>query len=77
MTKIPDSQVRLVVGCVTFLASEAAVAGVWLHMKGFAGGAGLTLIILSNTISGLIGFLGGRGSVPHYDSPTLPEVPIK
>lgn len=63
------SQARLVICCVTLLATEAAVGGVWLHAHGFQGGAGLTLIVLSNSISGLIGFLGGRGSAAQLQIP--------
>ena len=66
-------QVSLVVICVTLLASEAAIGGVFLHMKGFAGGAGLTFLSLNTAISGLIGFLGGRISAPPQIS--IPEIP--
>jgi hypothetical protein len=62
-----DHQARLVICCVTFLATQATVAGVWLHAHGFPGGAGLTLIILNTAISGLIGFLGGRMMPPVKD----------
>ncbi len=64
MIKIQPSHVTLVVICVTLLATEAAAGGLWLSSQGFQGGAGLTLIILNTAISGLIGFLGGRGTVP-------------
>lgn len=71
ITKIQPSHVTLTVICVTILATEAAVGGLWLHSHGYPGGAGLTLIILNTAISGLIGFLGGRGSAQTM----LPEVP--
>ncbi len=70
----PKSHVTLVVLCVTLLGTEAAVGGIVLHMKGYQGGAGLTLITLNTAISGLIGFLGGRGSAPQPIT-TLPELP--
>ena len=71
MKDVVKSNTRLVVLCVTVLASEAAIGGVFLHLKGFSGGAGLTFLSLNTAISGLIGFIGGRVSVP----PVLPEIP--
>jgi hypothetical protein len=74
-----ETQARLVIYCVTLLATEAAIGGVWLHAHGFQGGAGLTLIVLSNSISGLIGFLGGRTASPPATSTAqlqVPEIPL-
>ena len=59
----PPSHTKIVVLCVTFLASLAAVTGAFLLWKGFAGGGEL-VITLNTAISGLIGFLGGRAMPP-------------
>ena len=72
--KISPTSVNLVVLCVTFLATEAAVGGVILHLKGFAGGSGLTFLSLNTAISGLIGFVGGRASSrPAVELPAMPD----
>ncbi len=68
------SQVSLVVLCVTLLATEAAVGGIFLHIKGFPQGAGLTFLSLNTAISGLIGFLGGRVTATPQIIPEIPKL---
>lgn len=66
----PQDHTRFIVGCVTVLASLAALEGGWLLWKGFAGGGEL-VITLNTAISGLVGFLGGRrSSTPAPDTTT-------
>ncbi len=57
------SHTRMVVICVTILASQAALTGAFLLWKGYQGGGEL-VVTLNTAISGLIGFLGGRATVP-------------
>lgn len=59
----PQDHTRFIVGCITMLAASAAFGGMWLLWKGFAGGGEL-VVTLNTAISGLVGFLGGRGTRP-------------
>ena len=80
MTPSPQKNYTpLIVICVTFLASEAALIGGWLLWRGFAGG-GEMIITLNTAIAGLLGYLGGRISAslppkPLIDSSTTINEP--
>lgn len=69
----PPSHTKFVVVCVTVLASQAALTGAFLLWKGFAGGGEL-VITLNTAISGLIGFLGGKGTTQPPTTP--PDITI-
>lgn len=75
MIKPSPSHITLVVVCVTIMATEAAIGGIVLHIKGYQTGAGLTFLTLNTAISGLIGFLGGRATVPAQSQATVPIIP--
>lgn len=55
-----QSHTRFIVTWIGILGLAAAIAGTWLLWKGFAGGGEL-VVTLNSAISGLVGFLGGRG----------------
>ncbi len=71
--RVTSSHVTLVVLCVTILATEAACGGTILHLYGYQSGAGLVFLTLNTAISGLIGFLGGRGSMQMEIPTMLPQ----
>lgn len=70
----PKSHIALVVICITILASMSAAGGMWLTWKGFQGGTEL-IVTLNTGISGLIGFLGGRGSSGIQDKVKISNSP--
>lgn len=70
------SHTGLIVICVTWLGSLAALGGAWLLWKGFTGGSELVLA-LNSAISGLIGFLGGRAMTTPTPDISVTSTPPK
>lgn len=70
MNQQSKSHTAMIVLCVTWLGSLAALGGAWLLWKGFTGGSELVLA-LNSAISGLIGFLGGRAMTSNATQPDI------